>query len=464
MRQLVVAARQDGEGRRHGAAMRFRSSSLLALRTLLSGRPPARREIEAFRDARLRELVRHAWERVPYYRRLFGRHGITPRDIGGVADLAAIPTTSKKTLQALPAEDLLARGVDAERLVAHRTSGSTGLPFTVRRTWLEERVLNAFRWRALRTFGLRATDRRVYVGISRPLDPRNDRLPQRLLHRLGFRPHTIVDCHQPVEAIVRQICEVHPDVIAGLSGALWRVALSASAAERRLLRPRFVYAAGEVLTPEMRRQIGQALAVPVYDAYGSHEFNLIAWQCAQTGVYHTCDDLLVVEVLADGKPVAPGERGELVGTSLHSFAMPFIRFRLGDIVTKGTEQCACGQPFSTIRAIEGRMHDFFPLPDGRVVLPSAIVGILVRHAPWLGEYRMIQETMERIVLRAVPLFAPSVAEIGRVRGMVESYLGAGVRFEVELLAEIPPDPGGKTRLSRSLVSPIYDGLDWSALS
>ncbi len=78
----------------------------------------------------------------------------------------------------------------------------------------------------------------------------------------------------------------------------------------------------------------------------------------------------------DGRPAAPGERGEVVLTALHSFAMPFIRFRLGDIVTKGDSHCACGQPFATIRSVQGRMFDYFPLPDGRLVHPYEIIAIL----------------------------------------------------------------------------------------
>jgi phenylacetate-CoA ligase len=440
-----------------------RSSSIFTLRSLVSGHGVGRPEMEAFRDARLRELVHHAWNRVPYYRRRFEQHGLKPQDIRGVADLAAIPMTTKKTLQALPAEELTARGVDFAGLVEHRTSGSTGLPFTVRRTWLEERVLNAFRWRAMRYLGWRPADRKVYLGISQPVDRRNDRLPQRLLHRLGVRPFLMIDCHQPVEAIVRQICQASPDVLSGIAGALWRVALTVSEADRRMIRPRFICTGGEVLSPGMRRQITQALAAPVYDVYGSHEFNLVAWECRETGAYHTCDDLLIVEVLADGRPVASGERGELVATSLHSFAMPFIRFGLGDIVTKGAERCVCGQPFSTIGAIQGRMHDHFLLPDGRLIYPSELLVILVRDARWVGEYRLLQESMDKIVLRVVPLAAPSAGELAHLRDRLSDRVGPGVHCDVELVTEFPVDPSGKTRLSRSRVNPIYDEMDWSTV-
>ncbi|MBN2575665.1 MAG: phenylacetate--CoA ligase family protein [Deltaproteobacteria bacterium] len=442
--------------------MPLHRTALFTLRSLLSERAATRVEIEAFRDARLRELIRHAWERVPYYRGLFERHGITPRDIRGVADLAALPLTSKRDLQGLSPEDVTARGVNAAKLITHPTSGSTGQPLAVRRTWREERLLNAFRRRAVRTYGRRAMDRVAYVGIPVALDPRNDRLPQRLLRRVGLPRFTVVDCLQPIPTIVRRLCELRPEVLSGVAGALWRVALAAGAAERARLRPRFVHVGGEVLLPAMRRQISEAFGAPVYDIYGSHEFNILAWQCRQSSEFHVCDDLLILEVVRDGRPVAPGQRGEVVATSLHSFAMPFIRFRLGDVATQGESTCACGCPFSTIRSIAGRMNDYLSLPDGRLVHPAEILGIVVRNASWLGEYRMVQERLDRVLLRAVPLVPPSSDQIAHLCHVVSGFLGPAVHFELTLLEELPLEPSGKTRVARSLVGSIYDGVEWSS--
>jgi len=81
-------------------------SSLFTLRSLLAYRGVSRPALEAFRDARLREVFRHAWERVPYYRRRFERHGLGPDDVRGVADLAALPITCKEDVQGLPADSL----------------------------------------------------------------------------------------------------------------------------------------------------------------------------------------------------------------------------------------------------------------------------------------------------------------------------------------------------------------------
>ncbi len=435
-------------------------SRLTALGSLLRHPHAVREDIVAFQNEGVRRLIAHAYHRVPYYRALFERSGIKSDDIRTVADLRNVPTTDKRDLQPLPVDEVVARGVDPARLVAHRTSGSSGEPFTIRRTWIEERLLAAFRLRALHQFGLRPRDRRAIVVLVRPADLADHQLPQLIFQAVGLYRHTAVDCLLEPEEIVSALRRLRPDVLTGSPGVLSQIAPSVGDDDRRLIHPRFVAVGGEVLTPLMRRQISDAFRAPVFETYGSHEFNLLAWQCKDTGEFHVCDDAVVLEVLKDGRPAAVGERGEVVATSLHSFAMPLIRYRLGDLVTKGAETCPCGQPFSVIRAIQGRMIDYFPLSDGRALHPYEIVSIVIRDAPWIRQYRLLQEREDRIVLQVVPVTTPSAADLALLEDRVAKLVGREVAFVVALVPQIALEPGGKFRVSRSLVSSRYDGIDW----
>jgi len=421
-----------------------------------------REKIVAFQNKQLRRLVAHAYENVPYYRRLFDREGLKPSDIKSVADLSAMPITSKKDLQSMPAEEVVARGVKPEHLILHRTSGSSGEPFTIRRTWLEERLLGALRLRALHYFGLRVRDRTARVALVRPAHPPRDfQLPLRILQALGLYHKVQIDCLLPPQGILHALRDSRPDVLIGFSGVISHLAQIINDNDRQVIRPRLVVVGAEVLTPQMRHQITKAFETPVFELYGSHEFNLIASECKETAEFHTCDDGMIVEVLNDGRPAATGERGEVVGTNLHSYAMPFIRYRLGDIVTKGSETCQCGQPFSTIRAIQGRMLDYFPLPDGRVMHPYELVNLIVSDStPWIRQYQLTQEREDRIILRVVPSITPTREELTRLEESVTKLLGQGVEFKVILVPEIELEPSGKFRVSRSLVRSAYDGIDW----
>jgi phenylacetate-CoA ligase len=420
-----------------------------------------REEIVAFQNKQLCRLVNHAYENVPYYRKLFDRNGIKPKNIQSAGDLSTIPITSKKDLQLLPAEEVVARGVDPKNLIARRTSGSSGEPLTIRRAWFEERLLGLIRLRTMHYLGQRLTDRVASIGLVRPKDPLDNNLPTKILQAAGLYRILRINSLLPPENTVDTLRHFRPDVLTGPPGVISRLAQIISDEDRLAIHPRFVRVNSEVLTPLMRRQIAEAFEAPVFDLYACHEFRVIAWECKETGELHTCDDSIIVEVIKDRCPAATGERGEVVGTSLHSFAMPFIRYRLGDIVTKGSETCKCGLPFSTIRSIQGRMIDYFPLPDGRSIHPYEIALILVYNAdPWIRQYQLTQERVDRIVLQIVPLTTPRPQELIRLRESVSALLGKGVEFDVTLVPEINLEPTGKFRVSRSLLNSAYDGIDW----
>jgi phenylacetate-CoA ligase len=421
----------------------------------------ARDDIVSFQNRQLRRLIAHAYENVPYYRRLFDRNGIEPQDIKSVADLSLIPITSKNDIQLLPLDDVVARGINPKSLTLRRTSGSSGEPFSIRRSGVEEKILAVIRSRATRDFGLRGTDRLARVNLVRPGEARDNQLSSLIRRKLGLLRRTRVNCLLPLEEILQKLRDFRPDVLAGYPGVLSRLAQILSDEDRRLIHPRFIRVGGEVMTPLMRSQIAEGFKAPVFETYGCWEFSLLAWECKETGEYHTCDDGMILEVIKDGRPAEPGERGEVVGTALHSFAMPLIRFKLGDIVTKGSETCRCGQPFSTIRAIQGRMIDYFTLPDGRMVHPYEIVAILRNDAAfWTRQYQVIQERVDRITMNIVPSFTPQPERVALLEKSVSDLLGQGVESRVVFVPEIQLEATGKFRVFRSLVQSDYDGIDW----
>jgi len=262
--------------------------------------------------------------------------------------------------------------------------------------------------------------------------------------------------------MVQKLREYRPDVLEGYPGVLAKIAENIEDDPSRLICPRLVVVGGEVLSPLMRDVIARAFAAPVFDFYASYEFKLLAWECKETGKFHVCDDAVILEVLKEGRPASIGERGEVVGTGLHSFAMPFIRFRLGDIVTRGSETCSCGQPFTTIREVQGRIIDYFLLPDGRVIHPYEILSLFLSDAyPWIRQYQLTQESEGLVVLRVVPSTIPPHDELAHIEASVKALLGPGVDFQTRLVSEIKVEPSGKFRPSRSLVKSDYDGIDWN---
>jgi phenylacetate-CoA ligase len=418
----------------------------------------SRAELKAFQDAQLRRLVVHAYESVPYYRKLFDRHRLHPRHIRGTVDLDLIPISSKQDFQSRPAAELIARGVDPGDLLSVYTNGSTGEPLIVRRTWQEQGFNVMFRERCRRAFGLGLRDRVANVGQRKLPDPKDKKTLGRALQAIGIHPRLRLDGMRPPEDIARELAAFQPQMLVAIPGMLCLVADHLIAAGRQDIRPRILVTGGEVLTPLMRQRLHQAFGVEPLQTYASHEFPLMGWECRQTGEMHTCDDGAIVEVVKNGRPVAPGESGEVVVTNLHAYAMPFIRYRLADAATRGNEQCACGQPFSTVRAIQGRMIDYFPLPDGRLVHPYEILRLIPRVDAWIRQYHLLQDRPDRIVMQVVPSHT-SVPELQQlISRAVAPLIGPGIEFQVRMVDVIPAGPGGKRRHSCSLVASAYEGI------
>jgi phenylacetate-CoA ligase len=267
-----------------------------------------------------------------------------------------------------------------------------------------------------------------------------------------------VDGLQEPAKIAVQLREARPDVLVGLPGMLDRLTAPELSDIISGVRPRVVVIGGEVATPAMRLRIRKAFAAPLYETYGSHECPLIAWECRHSGDLHTCDDGVIVEVLRDGQPAEPGERGEVVLTNLHAYAMPFIRYRIGDLASRAGS-CRCGLPFGSIGEIQGRMIDYFPLPDGRQLHPYEIVARLVwGPGEWLRQYQLVQERRDHVVLYAVTDGPPSAERLAQIDRAVRPSLGPEVVFEVRVVERIPFEATGKLRPSRSLVHSEYDRL------
>ena len=423
------------------------------------GHWPDRHGLAKFRNQRLHQLIDHAYRNVPYYRQLFDRHGVSPSQVNGIADLQRIPITMKKDLHSVPPSAIVARGYDPNRLIVRRTSGSTGIPLEIRRTWMEERLLGRSRWQTLHAMGLRMGDRLAEIEELAPVHPRDHQLIHRTAQAFGLYRQKRINALAAPEQILRDLQRFKPHVVSGYAAAVAMLARTAARLELRALQLRFIVVHSDTLTRQMHASIEEGFGAPVYEIYDSNETNVIASQCPQTTGLHTRDDTTIVEVLVGDRPAVPGERGEIVLTTLHSYAMPFIRYRIGDLVIQGEAQCACGQPLGTIRAIQGRMFDYFPLPDGRVVHPYEIIAILDKSAPWIAEFQLTQERVDRVVLRSVAHDSPSPAQQNEIIQSVVNFLGDQVSFDLELVASIQREPSAKLRVCRSLVASDYDAPD-----
>lgn len=396
------------------------------------------RTARRFADARLRALVRHCWDEVPVYRRLWEAANVDPSAVGGLDDLAKLPFMHRALVRDGGEAQVVAESRRRGTLTIRRTSGSSGAPLTIRRSGFEEWLLRGLRMQAEILQGDFPWRTRFRLATPRS---------QRDFRRIRPRPVYDANCLDPMPSIIQKLLAFQPEVVGGYSGSVASLAAALPKKDRERLHVKGVYCVAETMTSAMRKTIRDAFGVTPLTLYASHEFNLIAAECPQTGWMHVMHGCVIVEVLRDGVPVAEGEQGEAVITALHSYAMPFVRYRLADLVIRGPAQCPCGAPYPVIGEVQGRVMDPFPLPDGGALHPYSLVRPVLAF-PEVLHYQIVQEQLDRIRVRLV---GPDLEQACMIEDRLQEICGPSVRLAVEVADAIRPEANGKYRPCYSLV-------------
>jgi phenylacetate-CoA ligase len=404
----------------------------LELRRLLRARFLSSDELRALQDARLRAIVRHAYEQVPYYKTRFRSVGLDARDVRGVDDLTHVPITTKQDLVEAGCGATLAAGVDPDACKVNMTSGSTGVPLSVYRSRAEVVLRELMNFRALLSAGLRARDRLAVLG---PLAHRRRRFHE----RIGLFHSEHVAMAVALADQIAALQRARPTVLWGYPTALLALVEHTGGRLFEVLRPRFLITSAETFDPFLRERVLAGTSFPVLQFYGSHEAGRIAYECAARDGLHVSADLLLLECL-DGDGHATRRGGEAVITHLGARAMPLIRYRLGDLVTWRDRGCACGSTFPTIDPPEGRIAELMRLPSGAGVAALAF-GYVMRDFPTLRRFQTIQKALDHLLVLLVDGGPPGdrKAMESRIRERLLDLFREPVRIDVEFVDAVPED-------------------------
>ena len=158
--------------------------------------------------------------------------------------------------------------------------------------------------------------------------------------------------------------------------------------------------------------------------------------------YHVQSEGLVVEVLDDdGMPCAPGRVGRVVVTTLHNFAMPLVRYEIGDYAEPG-EPCACGRGLPVLRRILGRVRNTLVTADGRRYWPIFSTRKLVDVAPIL-QHQFVQKEYDLIEVKLVTAVPLGPEQEAQMRRHILSQVPSGMRLRFTYTDTIPRNAGGK---------------------
>ena len=410
------------------------------LRLVQSGRL-AGGALERRQVRRLRAVLQHASRNAPYWESILKSSGVRAESVDSLTDLYRLPVTRRADLQV--AQGHHANDIPDSACVHRRTGGSTGTPLTVR-TSHEELALEGLGWlRTWRRLGLRPRDAQAVIEAPERMPPEGR---HRWLRKLGFLRVDHLDLFAPAERLVNELTRLAPDVLRAPPSSLLAVANEIDARDAPSpVRPRLAFSTGERLSPDVRNRIGMVLGAPVHDCYGATEAGCIAWRDPANGRYRVNADLVIVEILENGRPVEPGQSGEVVVTNLGARAMPIIRYALGDRAVRSTADP--GQVgVHVLEGLLGRTVDQIDLSDGRTVspyyfMPDSIAGI--------AHYHVQQVEPGDVCLLVVAGEGFVEAELARACERHEHDLDGACRVTYRLLDSLPTASREGSRVVRA---------------
>jgi phenylacetate-CoA ligase len=231
--------------------------------------------------------------------------------------------------------------------------------------------------------------------------------------------------------------------------------LADHALERGITLPRLrqIETISEILRPATRELCRAAWGVPIVDMYTTREAGYLALQCPDHEHYHVQAEGVVVEVLDDdSRPCGPGQLGRVVVTPLHNFAMPLIRYDIGDYAEVGAP-CACGRGLPVLTRILGRKQNMLTLPSGEQrwpLLSSSNIGALLALAP-IRQYQFVQHAPESIELRLAVARDLTPVQEDSVKRWVQEKFGYPFAVTISYRDDIQPAASGKFEDFVSLV-------------
>jgi len=345
-------------------------------------------ELISFQVNSVKNTLMYAGRCAPYYSALFSRIGFLPEQFSSLEDLRKIPFTTKSDLQAFN-DDFL--NVPIGRIAEYvTTSGTLGRPV---RFLLTDNDLRRLAYNEARGLAIAGVGKGDVIQITTTLDRR---FMAGLAYYLGSRLLEAATIRVGVGAPQLQwetIMDMSPTVLIGVPSFI--VKLIEFALHHNIpigeTSVRKIICIGEPvreLTLEWNK-VGQYIRshweVELFSTYASTEMATAFTECAHGLGGHQLNELIFTEVVdEEGDPVADGEVGELVVTTLQVEAMPLIRFRTGDMVIRYNAPCPCGRHAPRLSPIVGRKGQLIKY-KGTSVYPSALQNIL-DHLPEVETY------------------------------------------------------------------------------
>lgn len=416
--------------------------------------------VERLQERQLQQalrLLKHASRTSVVYRERMQRAGLPADGTIAPRDWSRVPLLKRTELQS-HYTGLRSSRVPADHgaVLEDHTSGSTGQPVRFAKTALVDLFWRAF---TLRDHQWHGRDFRRTLAVIRACAG-GQAPPPEGLRRDGWGEATDgiyptghaallsieTDVDRQLDWLLRQDADYLLTYPTNLRALVSR-SLEIGRVPARLREVRTV---SEALDTDLRTLVQSAWKASLTDMYTTREAGYLALQCPQSTHYHVMAEGVLLEVLdAAGRACAPGQTGRVVVTALHNFALPLIRYEIGDYAEVGAP-CGCGRGLPVLARIGGRSRNMVTLPDGSRHWPRFGYAQFEAIAP-IRQLQLVQHSVQEIEARLVVANPVSSEQETRLADHLRTALGYPFRVRFTYLDHIPRSAGGKYEDVLSLV-------------
>ena len=436
------------------ARTRFGAAFDQRLRELMDSDHWSASQIEAYQNEKLRHLIRHAYENVPYYRDRWKSLKLSPDDIRCREDLPKLPVLAKEDVRQ-NFDRLISQNANKRDLVFRHTSGTTGkaLHFYFTKTAIAFQW--AVWWRHRLRFGVEPGTLHANFTGKRVV-PLDQRMPpywrwNRPLHQALLTMHHLTP--EKISSVVEFLNSQPFGFYSGYPSIIHMLAVHASEGGLALnAPPRAVFTGAENMLDFQRRDIQKFTGAVLTDQYGCSEGCGNASHCSQF-IYHEDFEFGIIE----GREL-PGSRAlSLLCTGFANNAFPLIRYEVGDtgVWQDAGEHCACGRSSRALLRIEGREDDYVVTPEGTRIMRFDYV---FKDAMNVKEVQIVQEQLGEITVRLVRRPGYDAADETEINREIQRWISPRLAVRFEYVEEIERQANGKFRTVLSRLKPPPQSL------
>jgi phenylacetate-CoA ligase len=406
--------------------------------------------------AKIQTIINHAYQNVPFYKVLFDKNRINPRDIRSIEDFKKLPIISKKNFLEYKKEECTAHNIPKNRIMYQSTSGSTGSPFEYAADRAELGIRHLIQFRSFTWAGWDVGDKYVYFDGMIGGDGVHPLVYKMYLTYTNFFTRRLhisslqVNSEVGMRKYLDKVVKYKPKII--------RTTVSQIRLIMKFVKDNSypfpsipLVTVGETLTIDDRKSIKEILNCDVFESYGAGEF-CGAYECNQHMGLHVSDESVYLEVINNGRDTKENEQGNIIITNLNNYAWPFIRYDMGDLGVREFRKCKCGRQSTFLKEISGRVSEFVITTDNKLLGLHDFTQIIGQNVQFIKQWQILQEKIGRVKVIIVP--TGILDEEGKKKIIRDIAIAANNKIdaEIEIVSEIPAGRTGKRHLIRSNIS------------